>query len=112
MINITLISDEDGGLHSCNVSGHACYAGKGDDVVCAAVSILVRVAVLQLQEWAMLDAKLKVLLDCQRAGFVDFCVLQSGERFVGALVHLFKFLKLGFESIASEYPDYVRVEMS
>ena len=112
MINITLTREKDGGLHSCVVSGHARYAEKGDDVVCAAVSILVRVAVLQLQKWALDDKGLKVSLDYQKTGFVDFCVLQSSKDSREALAHLFDFLKLGFESIACEYPSYVKFKVS
>ncbi len=111
MINITLTREKDGGLHSCVVSGHARYAEKGDDVVCAAVSILVRVAVLQLQKWALDDKGLKVSLDYQKTGFVDFCVLQSSKDSREALAHLFDFLKLGFESICFEYASHVKLEV-
>lgn len=111
MINIILKSGKGGKLQSCSVSGHAGYASRGNDVVCAAVSTLVRVAVLQLQEWVMRDERLKVSLNCKDAGFVDFCVLQSDEHSKEALVHLFEFLKLGFESISSEYADFVKLEV-
>lgn len=111
MIHIELKSKESGELHSCKVSGHAGFANKGEDVVCAAVSILVRVAVLQLQEWAKDARDLKVSLDCQRLGNVSFCVLHNGEGSKEALVHLFSFLKIGFESLACEYQEFVRLDV-
>jgi len=111
MIKITLKEKKSGELRSCRVEGHAGYANKGEDVVCAAVSILVRVAVLQLQEWKKSDESLEVLLDCQKAGSVDFCVTKSSKRSHEALVHLFSFLKLGFESISCEYQGYVQLEV-
>ena len=111
MINITLKRKKSGELYSCRVEGHAGYASKGEDIVCAAVSILVRVAVLQLQEWKLSGENLEVSLDSQRTGVVDFCVGKHGERLHEALVHLFSFLKLGFESISCEYQDCIRLEI-
>ena len=112
MINIVLKSGKNGELCSCRVAGHAGCAGKGEDVVCAAVSILVRVAVLQLQEWALENEKLKVSLDYREEGVVDFSVLQHDRDLNSALIHLFSFLRLGFESISCEYGNSLKLEMS
>lgn len=111
MIDITLGCGESGQLLLCKVTGHAGYEQKGYDIVCAAVSVLVRVAILQLEEWAKDDTELKVSLGCQKAGFVSFEVLHSNEYSQEGLVHLFSFLKLGFESISCEYEDYVRLNV-
>lgn len=112
MINITLTKQDDGELHSCKVEGHAGYAKNGEDVVCAAVSILVRVAVLQLQEWKKSSESFKVSLDCKQRGLVEFSVMQFDGQLSKGLAHLFDFLKLGFESIACEYPSYVKFKVS
>lgn len=111
MIDITLKARDNGELSSCKVSGHAGYAKKGEDIVCAAVSVLVRTAVLQLQEWKKGDEDLKVSLNCQSVGLVVFDITQRGECLHEALIHLFSFLKLGFEGIHLEYSDYVRLQV-
>ena len=44
MINIEVIKDGDGILVSCKASGHAGAGKAGADIVCAAVSVLMRTA--------------------------------------------------------------------
>ena len=44
MIEINAVLEEDGTLVSCKASGHAKAGKPGEDIVCAAVSVLMRTA--------------------------------------------------------------------
>ncbi|MDR1948358.1 MAG: ribosomal-processing cysteine protease Prp [Spirochaetaceae bacterium] len=48
MIRIEVVLDEAGLLVSCGISGHAGAGRRGNDPVCAAVSVLARAAVRTL----------------------------------------------------------------
>ena len=45
MIQVKIVLDEAGLLRSCEVEGHAGAGKKGNDIVCAAVSVLTRTVV-------------------------------------------------------------------
>ena len=110
MISITLCSGEKGEFLKCKAVGHSGFAKKGCDVVCAAVSVLMRTAVLALEEKCMFDDALKVALLHQERGDMELEVLQCGEASLEYLIFLFGFLKLGFQSLMSEYPEFVKLE--
>ena len=95
---------------SCKVEGHAGYNKLGSDVVCAAVSILARTLVLQLNEWASLDKDFKVEVDYHSRAYLSVSVLKCGKNAYGALSNIFSFVSLGFRSLADEYPDNVKLE--
>ncbi|MDE5614650.1 MAG: ribosomal-processing cysteine protease Prp, partial [Treponemataceae bacterium] len=44
MTTVTLVCGKDGAFRSCEAAGHAGFAAKGSDIVCAAVTILLRTA--------------------------------------------------------------------
>jgi uncharacterized protein YsxB (DUF464 family) len=48
MIQADMVLDDAGLLRSCRVSGHAGAGKRGNDVVCAAVSVLARAAIRAL----------------------------------------------------------------
>ena len=110
MISITLCGGEKGELLKCKAMGHSEFAKKGSDVVCAAVSVLLRTAVLALEEKCLFDDTLKVELLCQKRGEIEIEVVQCGRLSFEYLVFLFEFLRLGFQSLVSEDPEFVKLE--
>lgn len=110
MIHILILHNEEGEFVSCKVQGHARYAKAGNDVVCAAVSILARTLVLQLDEWASLDRGFEIDIDCRSKAYLSVRVLKSGKKACGELLHIFSFISLGFRSLADEFPDNVKLE--
>lgn len=107
MISVVLSCGKDGEFRSLHATGHANYKRAGEDVVCSAVSILTRVAALQLDEWAVSGKGLESTASYPRRGEAKVFVSDYKESILPSLVHLFNFLKLGFGSIAFEYPEYV-----
>ena len=80
---------------SVTLSGHAGYAPRGEDIVCAAVSALVYVQTRLLQE----DEALEALT--AREGFVEL-KLRRGVRC--------RVLETGLRWLSAEYPRCVQVE--
>jgi len=91
------------------VSGHAGAAPKGEDLICAAVSILVYTAAGALQEaWLRgnLHAQPEILL---REGFARICVRpRAGHR--GAVRQIFSVVRCGMQTLAGSFPEHVSVK--
>ena len=79
-------------INEVRITGHAGYAKKGSDIVCAAVS-------------ALIDAL---------AAVTDGSVRDDGETYVCAFVgfgEAFDMARIGFARIAAAYPKHVGVEV-
>lgn len=111
MISVTLSHGKNAELRGLKAVGHANYATHGADIVCAAVSVLVRVAVLQLNDWAVNVDGLDVSTSFREKGNAEVRIEKYDESMLCSLKHLFCFLQLGFESIAFEYPSHVCVNI-
>ena len=85
---------------SLTVTGHANYAPKGEDIVCAGVSALVSTLELSLLDLAMS----KIECDWTDSGcmFVWNYLNEDEELLIDSCV-------LGIEAIAETYPGYVRM---
>jgi len=93
--------DENGILRVCTASGHARAGRKGTDIVCAAVSVLLRTAVRALSgregitlRWEAPEPGLLSMEADYTAEGMDF-LYAAGV-----------FLAEGLQSIAEEYPQY------
>lgn len=97
----------------CLAQGHADFASRGNDIVCAAETILLRTAMQLLEASAGID----FCADTKKRGFLEFraCVSQHaslsqksawGER----LFCIADFLSTGLQSLKEEYPLHIRVE--
>ena len=118
MIRAELTRVQNGELHSCIIRGHAGFAPKGKDIVCAAVSILARTALDVLHEHGGLELK----TDSAERGMLSFTVRRKARsspdpqstRNDGELSALLSytadFLQKGFDSLQKEYPAYVSAE--
>ncbi len=105
MIGVRLLYDSRG-WRGYTVEGHAEYAARGEDIVCAAISALAQTGVLALEKTAgiqpevrIADGMLSCLLPC---GLIreqwDRC-----QVVLDTIVH-------GLHAIADEYDAYVRIE--
>ncbi|MCR4627899.1 MAG: ribosomal-processing cysteine protease Prp [Treponema sp.] len=105
MTSIHLVCRPNGVLKSCRAEGHSGYGKKGTDIVCSAISILVRTALQTLEdlEGVCIES------DLTTRGIVDFCVKQTefSETINAELAFAQKFLENGFSSLVSEYPENV-----
>ncbi len=106
MTTLTLVCGKNGVLRSCKASGHADYAAKGYDIVCAAVTVLMRTAMQTLSETDGVDFH----ADVKERGFLAFDVAAASEDKREWLICMADFLERGFSSLQSEYPQFVKLQ--
>ena len=101
MIKIEAVLDRDGVLRSCTASGHAGAGQAGTDIVCAAVSVLLRTAVRALSGRKGITLR----CDAPETGLLSMeadCA-EEGRQFLSAAG---VFLTEGLASVAEEYPQH------
>ena len=105
MIKVEMTQTEKG--YSMSASGHAGYAPKGQDIVCAAVSVLLQTLANKVE-------------DAARQGQLESSCVQHGETFVvqaqprggmnGIMVAAwYDFVESGLSELAGQYPDHVEL---
>ena len=104
MIEIEAVLDGDGALRSCEAQGHAGAGPTGTDIVCAAVSVLMRTAVRAL------SGREGITIRCEapEPGFLNLeadYTAEGRELLFAAGV----FLTEGLASVAEEYPQCCRL---
>ncbi|MDR3114348.1 MAG: ribosomal-processing cysteine protease Prp [Treponema sp.] len=100
MILIDAALDEGGLLKSCRIEGHAGSGPRGYDIVCAAVSVLARTAVVTLSGREGISVRGEAP---ERGKFwLETGCVESGRVFLSAVG---AFLLEGLGSVAREYPD-------
>ena len=119
MTEILLVKKE--GELRCSASGHAGFAEKGSDIVCAAVTILLRTAMQVLCG----DARIEFESSVPARSESDSKGISRGELAFSARVKdglalderssakikiesLAEYLSLGFESLRKEFPQNVK----
>lgn len=106
MTSVLLVCGGDGSIKSCTASGHAGFAAKGKDIVCAAETLLLRTA---LQVLESIDG-IEVFVDASRRGFLSFSVKAGyDESNVERLSCVADFIRTGIKSLSEEYPRLVRL---
>jgi len=93
-------------LKSCKVSGHADLAPKGSDIVCSAVSILVRTTVQVLMD----RAGIKINASAKERGVLGMEIEYAVDK-KEFLYAVGEFLIKGLKSISEEYPNHCKVNI-
>jgi uncharacterized protein YsxB (DUF464 family) len=101
MIKIEAATDAGGTLRSCRASGHAGAGPAGGDIVCAAVSVLMRTAVRALSGRKGITLR----RGAPEPGllFLEAECAEEGKEFLFAAG---VFLLEGLASVAEEYPEH------
>ena len=101
-----MILDEAGLLRSCTVHGHAGHGKKGNDIVCAAVSVLTRTIIKILSERK--DITIRGCIPGQGNFQMEADYTAEGREFLAAAG---AFLVEGVQSVAGEFPDNCKVNI-
>ena len=104
MIEIEAVLDNDGVLRACKASGHAGAGKAGTDIVCAAVSVLIRTAFSVLSDRKGLTVRGGAPEKGQFWLEADYEA--EGKDFLFAVG---EFLVNGLSSVAGEYPENCRL---
>ncbi|MDR1251144.1 MAG: ribosomal-processing cysteine protease Prp [Treponema sp.] len=106
MIEIEAVVDREGLLRACRACGHARAGKAGTDIVCAAVSVLMRSALRVLSN----RKGIVVRGDAPEPGlfWIETDYTAEGREFLSAAG---EFLTGGLSSVAEEFPDYCRLNI-
>lgn len=101
-VTVTIYRHADGSIAGFEAAGHAGFAPHGEDIVCAAVSVLAQATVLGLSERLGLAIEVE-----QRHGYLR-CMLPTitGSAAEGADV-LLDTMWIGLRAIQEQYPEHV-----
>ncbi len=88
-------------------SGHSGYAGEGQDIVCAAVSVLGCTCVNSLESLLGIEVRMRGNED----GLLDFDLPEVPEEKQAGVQLLMGALKQGLSDVRDGYPRYVKLEI-
>lgn len=81
------------------IEGHACYAPRGQDIVCAGVSALTQGLILSLEK--LVDDKIEYNISAGKVGIYYGNLSEKAQTLVDSFF-------VGICAIIDEFPDYVR----
>jgi uncharacterized protein YsxB (DUF464 family) len=101
LIEIEAVLDNDGVLKACKAEGHAGAGKAGTDIVCAAVSVLLRTALITLSDREGITVK----GSAPEEGKMWLEAGYSGAKGKDFLFAAGSFLIEGLKSVSREYPE-------
>ena len=109
MIRVSLGCSSSGEFRSCVADGHAGFAHKGRDIVCSAVTAILRTAGQVLSG----TKDISIVSETVSRGKLSFQVKNDGDFSENAAIRLCciaDFIRSGISSIEKEYPKCVKLE--
>ena len=107
MIEIRVRLDKPGCLRAFRASGHARAAGAGEDIVCAAVTVLLRTCARLLSDREGQAAAVKA----PEPGELSLVLEPPPQERIEWLRGVTEFLLAGIADLQSEYPDRLTVNI-
>ena len=127
MVKIRLLSNAENCFSAFESSGHASgsHAGgshadfgdndgkpeKGGNIVCAAVTILLKTAVLSLSSAQKESSSLKAEIRADNPGYLSAKITAFSVEDKPRLQYLLEFLTIGLMAIEAEYPDCLDLQI-
>ena len=105
MIKVSIVRDDSGFIGKFTVKGHAGYARRGKDIICAAASVTAYTAVGALEELAGIKG-----CHTESDGFFSCSIPESltGQQKQTARIIL-ETAAIGFKQIELEYDEFISV---
>lgn len=94
---------KDGEMHTLSVNGHAGYADKGQDIVCAGVSAIIYALIGWLENHSY-DTRFVSIDECNG----EVVISCEGDSNVASVFYM---TAIGVEQIMNTYPDHVDIEI-
>lgn len=110
MITAKFKQDEYGNIRSYEITGHSGYAEAGEDIICAAVSVLAIETVNSIEKLASYRMSVKEADDEGGYLYAEMHLDGSDEQIYISQI-LLKHLCYSLQDVAETYPDFVRVEI-
>ena len=103
MTAVTLVRSKTGEFKAFFADGHADFAAKGSDIVCSAVTILLRTALQLLSD----TDGITIRADVAKAGRLSVEVTDAAPELEQRLICIADFLRTGISALKSDYPQHV-----
>ena len=105
MTEILLVCSKEGCFRACNASGHAGFAAKGKDIVCASETTILRTALEILEKTDNITVK----ADAPSRGRLAFSVEEGESLYRERLICVADFIRYGIKALSDEYPDNIHL---
>lgn len=107
MISVELCRSESGEFVSCRAHGHAEFDMSGKDIVCSAVTVLLRTAAQVLAETEAVDLSIQA----GERGLLAFAAAAAEQTALlhARLVCVADFLEKGLGALSADFPKNVKV---
>jgi uncharacterized protein len=105
VITIRIKQDDRGCIRKCDAEGHSLLADQGSDVLCAAVTILLRTTGRVLHT----DRGIGFKGNAPETGNLSFTVKWIPEPKVARMQGISDFLMRGLKDLAAEYPGRLKL---
>ena len=109
MTSVLLVHGANGAFISCRAEGHADFAAAGTDIVCSAVTVLLRTVMQTLSDTD--GVKLEADTSARGKLFFSARAEQPSPGTEIRLTYAEDFLEHGLQSLAEEYPDNVELRI-
>lgn len=111
MISISISINQKDRIQGYKLEGHANYAEEGEDIVCAAVSVLAQTALLSLNKVGKIEEeKLNYKID-EEIGYLEVILPSYLDRDRASKAEtILRTFELGIKSIIESYPKYITLE--
>ncbi len=103
MTEIVLVCSKDGCFRACTAKGHAGFAAKGKDIVCASETTILRTALDVLEKTDTLTVK----AEAPSRGQLAFMVEEGEPLNRDRLICVADFIRCGVKALSDEYPDNI-----
>jgi uncharacterized protein YsxB (DUF464 family) len=108
MIQVQAVTDTDGCLTEICLEGHAGYAGAGSDIVCSAVTALIRTAARLVSNRSGID-----LDDIQsEPGKLGFRIIRYSSECEQWLKGVTEYCLLGLQDLEEEFGRHLTIRMT
>ena len=111
MINVKIGHDGSGFINRYTIKGHANYGAYGEDIICAAVSILGHTALRSLVDVCNIDeSEVSYNVDDDK-GYLDVNIFINPEDFrIKNVQVVLKTFIVGIKSLVETYPENITLE--
>jgi uncharacterized protein len=106
MIDVTINRHKSGSIHSFTISGHAFFAGRGNDIVCAGVTAVSFGAINAVHELTGVTPTIKQGED----GFLN-CIVPNGlsEDVFDKIQILLEGMVVSLQTIEEQYGEHIKI---
>ena len=106
-----------GEFRHCEASGHAGFAKRGKDIVCSAVTIVLKTALLLLSDLSSVNNdSISLITETASRGNLNFSIAindEAKDKLLNEvsirLMCIADFIRSGITSVSKEYPDCVQL---